>query len=273
MYYLYRYRWFYTITIFIFSMLTGVLSDSYPLLKQLMALMKDEELLCEKLTMEKSSVQMSQSKEPSILSYEKNQAVKIHDLIVLAQMKGLLMKTINLTHQKDGRSDNTWNLHLVASGDFMQLAAFIWAIENESFPASIHDFSCKLISQDNMRFSLDILLMSDPISLSTMDENQGVLLKLHNPFCLPQDSRSHVNENGLSSLRSVQIKQIKMVGYLHQQEHVQALVLLPSGTVVLIKQGSIIGKESGVVDRISRDRIRIQLQGGKDVVLKMFTSN
>lgn len=266
----YHYRWLYAFAIFFSLISMGILYDIYPNFTQLKLATKIENNLAKKIILIKESTSKNRPAISLFSSSEKDQVLKIHHLVMFAQKSGLRIKKVNVLYDENEYGGDKLNVQLIASGDFMQLAAFIFAIENRNLLVSMHDFSCKLI-QNTMLLSMSIWVANYKSLSYAKNTNQNFLSKWNNPFCLPYQFRSNAESNTSSDLQRISIDQLKMIGYLHKNERTQALILLPNGIVKLIGYGSTIGKEHGKVVYIYHNKIIINLQNEKtNYVIKMF---
>ncbi|TAK78358.1 MAG: hypothetical protein EPO11_01320, partial [Gammaproteobacteria bacterium] len=139
------------------------------------------------------------------------------------------------------------------------LSAFIWQLIHQVPSVALQNFSYQSTETDQFIFTMNIVLLKSPVDVQSVK-----FVQMNNPFC-----RYETAKNDVVRAQSVVLEQIKMVGYLQQGERNQALLLLPTGAVIAVDPGAIVGKEKGTVTDIQSEKVIITLPHQKQFILEM----
>lgn len=257
----YQLRWLYLGMISLILLAMSYMYDIQPVLKQLAELNHAEKKLIKKLHIAQSfNAKFKKIKNVTPLPV-KNELDRTQDLIAYMHANDLMIRTIRFSTLRE-TSQSERALHFVVEGNLQQWYSFITSLEKLDHLIRIRDFSCKVNEKNNLVFTMDILLSRNHIY--PLNKQPQKINALHHTFCPPEGLTYSLNQTGTAS---VPIRQIKMMGYLHNYQHSQALLLLPNRMMLSVAQGERLGKERAVITDIHKDRINVKLPDGTSVVL------
>jgi hypothetical protein len=238
--------------------------DICPMFNYLIQLEQSESKWREKWMIAKRNMSTSPPKHPLHLIVQSSQAEIVQSITMLANKSGLSIQKIKVMTREKPFVENILLIRLISIGNFKELYAFISAIEQQSYPASIQDFSYKLTKQNQLLLSMVILSNYKKRQYFPQVSTDN----LNNPFCQQKGMELLLYKNDLLESRITPLMQIKMVGYFKQDKRSQALLSLPNKTLIFVEPGSVIGQEQGVVNKINRHQVQVKLINGKKVIIK-----
>lgn len=258
----YQWRWIYLAIINSLLLAMSCVYDFQPMLAQINELNQREVILIKKLSIEKSLHKKHQRSKNKVLA-KKTIWSKIQDINARAHITGLQIRSMNFLPSKNAAYVR---LHLVAEADFAQWYAFILHLQKLDHYISIQDFSCKLNEKNKLVFISYMLLYDNHVYPSYVKyaESKGV----HNLFCVLDSVFAETSDS--VDLYSVPIQQIKMVGYLQDQRHHQALILLPNQMMLSVMTGMRIGKERAKIIEIHKDKMIATFPDAKRIELQLL---
>lgn len=146
--------------------------------------------------------------------------------------------------------------HVVLQGSFAAWQSFIAAYREQRMLVVFDQLKMNILPDENLSIAMDVLLMENNVLIKESKRATS----LTNPFCHAASIVDMTTPNKEVSLGSFSIKALKMLGYLSNQLHAVAWVLLPNGELVELKQGEWVGKESAVVHEITPSFISFLLK-------------
>lgn len=253
---IYKYRWLYAILLSSITLLIGYFYDLKEKWIHLAELKKNEKSFLERSIHTVSLTAQNNKSGPTLFLPKQSELMLIANMVKLARMTGLSILSIQSGNQ---RAAHFFTLQMVTEGQFVQASAFIEELEKLK-GMKIFRFSCQLSSQLLVRMELEIGLPFSSLQSSLAQMSSHTISLKRNPFCI----HSTINEPQFyysdSKLLSFPVAGLKMVGYLQQGKHVQALLLLPNNDLAAVEQGVVVGKELASVTAIQPDRIQVTWQ-------------
>lgn len=78
-----------------------------------------------------------------------------------------------------------------------------------------------------------------------------------------KSDKQPVRQRHASIAAKIPVQQLKLAGYIEKKDFFWVLIMLPNGETHEIQKGSVIGKENGLVLKINKNEIVIQLESGE----------
>lgn len=235
----YKYRWYYATALYCTSMVIGYIYVIEPDLKKLSQLHQVSKNL-------QSPSQPIKVRE----QYSDRKHRPSSNLAAIAQLSNL----VRLNHLSVKTASTTKNLiHLSLQGKYKEIIDFLLQL-SEKMKIHMSNFKYQRIASNHYHLQIDLLLNKDSSVIS-----KSLIKKLPNPFCGAAN-----NEN----VMAVALQQMKMVGYLKQNNHIKAFILLPNGRMHLLQQGNRLGREQAKIIAISNQSISTLLPEGKPFIIK-----
>jgi hypothetical protein len=254
----YQLRWLYLVIINLTLLAISYICDIQPKLQQLSELRHAEKKLIKNLSFASSLAEKSQNIKNVTSISKKSEWEKIQVLITRMHANGLMIREISASERA---------MNWVVEGNLQQWYLFILSLETLNHLIHVRDFSCKLNEKNNLVFIMDILQSREyiyPLSKQRMSKQRKKPNALQYSFCPPEGMPYSLSQ---SDNVSVSIQQMKMVGYLHNSQRTQALVLLPNKMMLKVAQGEHLGREHAVITEIYKDKMIAKLSDGTHVVL------
>lgn len=242
----YQYRWVYAGMVFIFILVFGFFYDIKPLKNQLNHLTKNKNQLTKQLSMLRIS-EKNKTKPPSFTIIKPSESMT--QFLELVHGSG-----ITLVAMHAGETDST-NFNF--KGDYLQLSSFMLNAHQQLPALLIKNFSYEVADQNKLMLSIQVEF-AQMIEAQTRQPIQKKLA--HNPFC----QTAFISAN----LQKYSVKQLKMVGFLQENERQAALILLPDHQMILAQVGTYLGKERGLVRAINNQQVLILLSHQNKFILK-----
>ncbi len=249
----YQYRWLYAIVLNLMLTAAAYYYDMRDKFMRVAELQQTENEIRTKFVGVKSLANPKWIQPPKLSSVETSELTSVSALVNLAHINGLSIQAIKVVSTDEARM-----IHFIVQGQFQSLYSFIFTLEREANLAEIQHFSCGLTQQQQLQMQADILLHNSVTPSFTTTRSHS--LKIDNPFCASTHINGWAQGFSLTQMQSTSIRLMKMVGYLHQEQRTQALILLPNTDLVAIQKGSILGKEQATVTDIQPNLIKVELQ-------------
>jgi hypothetical protein len=249
---IYAHRW---LCVLVFSGVLSAILYAYtisPLLIELDNLRQSENDAAKKI--------MSMKRKPAqIHSLEKkNNLDGLNELLASLEMSGLKVQSVDEVLERQ----NGVAIRLLLHGNYQHWVAWMSGLDQQAGAVRLKDFSCKPLANDELQILVKMEFYEDKWSAVHFHSDVAAL---HHPFCKTHHvwlMQSNAREILLSPL-----EQIKMAGYLQLGHRRAALLILPSGVMSMIEEGVVIGKEKGVVVKIERERVVVELAQGKRIFI------
>lgn len=257
----YKYRWYYAASIFLSVIGTAFFYFILPKWNDISSLRStDAQLLADLM-----AIKAFASHPHRISSYRTSQPEKMAELAALAHANNVTLQTLNVLGRQSQLVAHLDTIHLSASGQFNDVAAFLTSVSRQMTMSVMTDFVYKAERRDYYSFNMDFMLWEEG------DKQAVPLLELknseraHNPFCFV--SSDVFQQNDASVLQHISLDQIHMVGSFRLGSRVVGMVSLPSGDVFEVRLGMKMGSEQGVVTAILRDQMVIAVSGRQQRLL------
>lgn len=241
----YRYRWWWLISLNLIIMVFIYLAHIQPGSNRIKDLNKQIALLIIDINKHKKLQLMSAKRSVSTSKLE-----EIARLSEIASASTVVVQSVQVHSQ---------TLHLQLQGEFKHIVNFIQQLKIRDYPASIVEYAY----QTPGRMDLTILLHSQTYPQSMRVELNNAAI--HSPFCNANEEELIFTEKNFT----VPVSTMRMMGYLQQGTRHFAMLALPNGSVIDVFPQSLIGKERGLVTTVARDHIEVMLSGGQRIVLNM----
>lgn len=262
---LHQFRWIIVSVFGIFLLAMGYVYDIHPKLTQITLLNQQEKNLQQHFAAKKSQPSFAQSNKAIKHEPDNNKLTNISELIALIHASGLSIQNIKQSSSLQMAAAEKYLIHLVLRGEYQQLSALVDKLEQQSHALSLQNFIFNGSEKDNLLVAMDIMSfgrMRNTQSNSKIGNQQ-------NPFC----TRNHINkwfeQDEVNAALSAPLERIKMVGYLQQGTHRQALVLLPNAVMRTVEPGFLLGSERGVVVAVLRNGTQVKLADGRVMTLQL----
>jgi len=265
----YQYRWYCAAMISITTFLIAYLGDIRFQYSHTMKLEKTKYQLEQILMMHHPMTRKKHAKRDQHMSMNVEKIMK-SPFDLLSLMTELEYKTgVKITvldHQSQQKINNVniKKAHLVLQGSFNQISSFINHLA--AYPVMILNFHYEQIQQQ-YSLVLYILIVSNIFlpTVSSMTTNQLG----YNPFCNQSRWNASSDLNQLEKLRSVSLKQLKMIGYFSMGLRHRAIMSSINQMTFSLAKGDLIGKEQARVLEVSRDRVVFLLSNQEHVMMEM----
>lgn len=231
----YKYRWLYALAVICCVIFWVYSCDLQMLFEQRGKLIKQEKHLLNRLQLFKS---VSSPSTFVVSNKTLSSTELLAELIMLAHLNNVLLITAKYIKLK--------TVELVLQGSFSQLAIFVEKI-NYSDSMLVLAFSCRQLPINKMEMTMQVTML---------------------PYSIPS---LHLKKNNLLAMKNegeCLLSQMKMTGRLSQGKHQIALIALPTRRVIAVNLGSRIGKEQGVVQAIYHDRIIVEHNKKRVMIMK-----
>lgn len=264
----YKYRWIYAILLCFVLTTMDYIYDTNPLLTQLQLLKQAKHQLLAEINVAQASLK-NVHRLPVTQSKNIIHVSALLDLTMLLQKNNLSIDDFSLKINPWQDSDQL-KIHLVVSGYAKSLLNFLLQLNQEDFSMLIAHFKIMTILENQLSLSEDALITKkNSQSRSLLKNNMMSEISL---MCPSKNSNELLMTAGSDQLLSsldlavspgtvaTHISYLKMTGYLqYDKQPPQALILLPNKTSAIIKQGSVVGLEHGIVTEVEPDQVHIQL--------------
>ena len=148
-------------------------------------------------------------------------------------------------------------MHLVVEGRVEPLSRFALALMSNENGIAILNFSYRLLGQLKLQLEADVQVIPNHVGLLQMSSKQEAFLFVRNPFCQADNHMPPITRDDRALLMAIPLTQIRMTGLIQQAARKLALLTLPTGVVVDVAVGDVVGKEKGVITDISADRVEV----------------
>lgn len=266
----YKYRWYYAVGIFISVITIGIFYFIMPKWNEAEVLRATDE----QLSLDLSAVKQFAVQRNENVTIKHLQPEQMAEIAALAHTNGVMVQSIHLLGRQSLEAAPMDTIHLTASGDFIHITQFLFAMIDHFDMSAVTDFLYKAERRDEYLFNLNVILWENgrrqPISHDRLER----AVVMHAPFCF--NANEIFQQNDADALQQVPLDQIKMIGYLRFGDRVTGIVFLPSGAAFDVQPGTLLGLEQGVVLTVERDHMLIKLpsmqrklmmaEGGSDVL-------
>ncbi len=255
----YSYRWFYASAISCFLLLIGYL---YILQPQWVVWQQQQSVQQQLMQQIKKSAQQYKNTKtlrrvPPLKQKDiQPQALRntIAELVALARTHDLQLQAIQTGEQANKK------IHLIMQGHFEKLTAFVTTLLQQQESIMIADFSYQVEHKNTAHISMDIQTITQTLSvpISAVAVAATAFMKkpilFFDPFCR-NDFFNTVNvqsqPRAMMQTSTIPVKQMKMVGYVQQGKTQYAWLSLPTGEVIAVHIGNVLGVERGRVTTIA----------------------
>jgi Tfp pilus assembly protein PilO len=266
----YKYRWFYSVFMVISIMTLGYLYELQPLLSQIKTLRLDERGAKSQLDkLSQLAKQEAAVNEGKWAAQQHSQSGFLADLFELVNSSGLKLQSVRFAMPQEFSVMGVDMAHLTVKGGFAEISSFIFSIANQPSPILMTDFSYKSVDGSQLLMTMDILALKVNLKKLPLYGDEAGFADVHNPFCALSSAMPVSQEDAVSKMQSTLLRQIKMVGYLHQAPRSSALVQLPNSVVMEVGLGNVIGRERGIVTNVERDFMQVMLSDHSKYLMKM----
>lgn len=252
----YNYRWLIALTLSGVIVALGFVYFIQPGQKRLAEL----RVQALRLTSQLAAIKTFNTASSDSLVPPSTQADRVAMLSWFAHQQGLFIQSMDYLAAQQSYAADTELIRLNLQGSWPALASFLFALNRQpSMP--IRDFAFTLLDQQALRLSVELYLLKNQWPLPPLQKN---IVPKQTLFCPGlQGLASNSSADTFIQTASVTLDRIKMLGYLQQGARRVALVLLPNNEVVSVEQGSLLGREQGLVTLVSTDHLLITLPDKK----------
>jgi hypothetical protein len=177
----------------------------------------------------------------------------------LAHQSNVAIQSINM----ELPASLTIKMHVVTQGEFSSLIYFALSLLNQPRAIFVSHFSFHVVPSQPLLLSLDLFTMQNNIDLPPPPPFPISLSPTQNPFCQPNHSQP------VSTILTTPLAQMRMTGYLAQGNRKLALMTLPTGEVISVEEGMVVGKELGVVKKVGRSEVVVVVGDGVVKILAL----
>ena len=258
----YKYRWLIALALSGVLIALGFMYVIQPGLQRIAQLRSLKQSLTSRLTEMKSVT--AASRDAAILPI--SQPDEIAMLARLTQEQGLLIQSMDYVRPHQLHATETDLIRLNLQGDLSALADFLFSLGQQAY-MPIQNFTLKLVEQQHLRLMIEVYLLKNKWPLSPVQKQP---MPASNLFCLStQIMSADSSADTFAQASSATLDRIKMLGYLQQGSRRAALVLLPNNLVISVEQGSLLGREQGLVTLVSADHLIVTLPDKKQQEIRM----
>lgn len=257
----------------------GLYLDAKPMLENLFLTRASIKMVAEQWQSEKNmikqkvrmqnQVQELSKKLADYFSSEKTSIEVFARIWQLGEMYGLVMQVLEPIQLKN--THNVLAMHLLATGNFFQYTAFFSALAQASLPLLVTDFSLQLEKNNQVRIEMTLNGISIAMKktartslLVSVSNAQDPFLE-KNEFVLTDQSA-----NDLALILSIPWQQLRLAGYLQEDQKRFALMKLPNEKTVAVSPGDYIGLEKMRVVMVGENVVMIEGSGQK---IKIFQND
>lgn len=204
-----------------------------------------------------------------------NKSVEAGELLAAIQhageVNGLAIESIQPGVWQSYSDVNGIDIHLRAVGNYFQFVEFITMLKQYSLPIELCDFSLHANQQGNLQIDLQLLGFYVPtVHSHSMLPNSLWFPIEKSPYSFSHDPFSRESQFELTNqsddpnlLKSAFLRQIKLVGYLHQDKRFWALVMLPNGKTSEMTRDSLVGFEKARVVKLDEHSVVLVVENHK----------
>ena len=258
----YEYRWWYAGGICLMSSLCfyyGMIAPEQNELTQLAAVAKQS---AEQLLVLKEFALQEKADIHSVASLPINKMDFFALLPAIAHQQGVAIQSLKMLTGSE-QILNEMQIRMRVEGEFSALLHFAMALMTQQQPIFIRHFSFQTSESQTLLLSLDLLMMKNNVAMFQPHHSPINLSLSHNPFC----NTPTVPEQDTATLALTPLSQLTMHGFLQLGQRKQALLALPTGVVVAVEVGSVVGKEKAVVKEIHRDSLVVEMGAARRKIL------
>lgn len=261
---IYRRRWYYAMIIFFSIVGIGCFYDVIPKRIELAALQETINQLTDELSqLTGMSNHSSPAKEEAVGAalISPKQMAALH---ALTRMAGLSIESVNVLGIRTLEPIILDIIHFTATGTFPQFVAFMLAVEKVAPFSVITDFSYQLIRANKFILTVEMLWGRENPVWETSQTDTMNKMTFHNPFCVSEKVLPTENPDELSHV--FPIAQIKMLGFIMQNNHRVGIFLLPNDIMIDLEEGQTLGLEQSVIKKIYPHHVLFEI-GDKKIQL------
>jgi hypothetical protein len=189
----------------------------------------------------------------------------LNDVLTHVQTSGLVVVSANFLPVGGEKNNEIVMIKLIAQGDFPQLFSFMMALNDFVFPLVVLDFSYQAKVPGVFLFTAKIALFKYKNPHFLNEKNKAIP---RNPFCFSLPFSPEVQTKEEVKAQKFSLHELKMTGYVRQENQHQALFLLPNLSLISLSVGDRIGKEKGKMIEINPYYVRFLLPNQKIILLK-----
>lgn len=259
----YKYRLFIALLIVTLMVITAYFTDIQPRLTRISLLKEHQHKTQTELIALAKWLPVSALEHDEQALTHFNQVDHVANLFALARAQGVMIEALS----QSNLPGVGMTAHVVMQAGFAQIAAFIFALDQQIYPITITDFSFTNTKQQTLLASLQLILFNQREPLTT--HSPAVLL--HDPFCHAATISEAMHVNVATKLQATPLNVLKMIGYIAAQERSYAFILLPDNEAVAVSLGMQVGSEKGVVTAINADHLIITTPDKKHWLFSLHT--
>ena len=182
----------------------------------------------------------------------------------LAHQQNVLIQSINMPVGMS-QSSSEMQMQVLVEGELSALLHFALALMEQAQPIFIRDFSFHTTHTEALVLSVELLMMKNNLAMLTPPALPLHLSITRNPFCVPMNHALNMSNQDAATLALTPLTQLRLTGYLEIGMRKQALLSLPTGAVVAVEVGAVIGREKAVVRRIDQEALVAEEREGKRI--------
>lgn len=190
----------------------------------------------------------------------------LQDIIQIIEENGFTIQTLKPPELK-GAEENIFSVKLLLDGSVKQMASLLTHLSRDNWTIGIQDFSLKVKNDNDTNVEND--------NKASIENNNKTSIENNNGTSLESDSRANIeitililkqqpSEEAFSSKPLPE--PFKIIGYVHDDNHFFALLLLPNGKTQIVQQGSTIGEYNARIINLSENAVIIS-QGQQQIQL------
>lgn len=245
----YVWRWHYAAGILLLVLSFGYFYDFSPLLAAYGQL---------ELSIREDQARIASSHQPAVLAWRPNvlalhplpAAGRFASLMTASRVSGLQIDKVQMTNASPGET----RLHLEGNTRAEQLYAWLQRMNTSESAPLLSQYDLSASADNQIRFSMDFNLIGGVPEVRETGSHTKIL---SNPFCAALPAMQLSEADMTKQPGRYSIRQMKMIGLFRQGHDMAALIQLPDGKMIAMRQGEILGKEQARIISVSPQNVRL----------------
>jgi hypothetical protein len=224
--------------------------DLWPLWADLSELLNQGEALSQQIASKEKALNQINIKQADLASPLSRKQINEQVVAAVLSDRGKLKTLVIKPESENKQGGQGLHIHLVFMGKYSSLYHFLQYLSQQNMPIMLDEVSVKKVES---LLEISVWLRAFPFIMLSAHQPIQPFLKMnccqHDPFdgAIPLDDKGN----------NMQLSQMQYIGYVEEANQIEALVLLPNGVVLSMKEHNVLGKERATIVKITPHEIAL----------------